>query len=42
MNVREHLKGPEHLCIFVSFFTLLVSVSVWNDTEKISMFLRKC
>ena len=40
--MREHLNGPEHLCNFVSFKTLRVSVSVWNDTEKISMSLRRC
>ena len=42
VNMREHLNGSEHLRNFVSFFSLRVSVSVWNDTEKISMSLRKC
>ena len=42
VNMREHLNGLKHLCMFVFFFTLLVSVSVWSDTEKISMSLRKC
>ena len=37
------MRGSEHLCIFVVFFLLcLVSVSVWNDTEKISVSLRRC
>ena len=36
------LNGPEHLCNFVSFFSLRVSVSVWNETENISMSLRRC
>ena len=42
VNMREHLNGFEHLCFLVSFFSLLVSVSVWNDTEKFGMSLRKC
>ena len=42
MTMREHLNGSEHFCIFVSFLILRVSVSVWNDTEKIRMSLRKC
>ena len=38
VTMREHLKGPEHLCEFCILFTLRVSVSVWNETEKISTF----
>ena len=40
--VREHLNDPEHLCIFVSFVLCLSQSVFWNDTEKISMSLRKC
>ena len=40
--MREHLDGSEHLCIFVSFFRIAFSISIWNDTEKITMSLRKC
>ena len=41
VDMREYLNGSEHLCICVSFFTVLVSVSVWSDTGKISMALPK-
>ena len=40
--LREHLNGPENLSTFVSPFLVLVSVSVWNDTRKISISLRRC
>ena len=40
--LREHLNDPENLCTFVSPFLVLVTVSVWNDTEKISISLRRC
>ena len=41
VNMREHLTASEYLCILCLLFSLLVSVSVWNVTEKISMPLRK-
>ena len=32
--MREHLNGSEHLYIFVSFFTLLVSESVFGTIQR--------
>ena len=42
MFMRELLNDLEHLCIIVSFILCLSQSVFRNDTEKISMSLRKC
>ena len=39
VKMREHLHGSEHLCIFVSFLFLLVSVSVFGTIQGILAYI---